>query len=194
MLGVRSPRRDGLWERRRAVNSGSSSMEPPPLDPHGKPSGRPVNRRAEIWIESRSGSRTGWGRIPDIDSLHADASAVLVVRRPAHAPARGEGSDAGTGVPAQMSRDLRRAHFCRARELNPSDFDRVIQYPRSSITKNQHAADPQEPDGAIRSRSVRPRTFAAGLNSWAASLGVLFTKDIDHSDVVLACYTISSGE
>jgi len=44
------------------------------------------------------------------------------------------------------------------------------------------------------SQSVSPRTFAAGLNSSAAfSLGVLFAKDIDPSDVVLACFPISSG-
>ena len=37
----------------RAVNFGSAPMEPPPLDPHGKPSGGPVNRRAEMWMKSK---------------------------------------------------------------------------------------------------------------------------------------------
>ncbi len=31
----------------------SPPMEPPPLDPHGKPSGGPVNRRAEMWMKSK---------------------------------------------------------------------------------------------------------------------------------------------
>jgi hypothetical protein len=36
----------------RGVNFGSAHMEPPRLDPHGKPSGGPANRRAEMWMKS----------------------------------------------------------------------------------------------------------------------------------------------
>lgn len=56
------------------VNFGSSPMEPPPLDEHGKPSGGPLNRRAEMWMKSKEWLEDPAGAsIPDKDSLQADA-------------------------------------------------------------------------------------------------------------------------
>jgi hypothetical protein len=58
----------------RAVNFGSSPMEPAPLDPHGKPNGGPLNRRAETWMKSKEWLEDiGGVQIPDSDSLQADA-------------------------------------------------------------------------------------------------------------------------
>jgi hypothetical protein len=56
------------------VNFGSAPMEPPPLDEHGKPSGGPLNRRAEMWMKSKEWLEDPAGAsIPDSDSLQADA-------------------------------------------------------------------------------------------------------------------------
>ena len=58
----------------RAVNFGSSPFEPPPLDPHGRPSGGPLNRRAEMWLKSREWLEDPAGAaLPDSDALQADA-------------------------------------------------------------------------------------------------------------------------
>ena len=57
-----------------AVNFGSAPREPPPLDEHGRPSGGPLNRRAEMWMKSREWLEDPAGaQIPDSDSLQADA-------------------------------------------------------------------------------------------------------------------------
>ena len=57
-----------------AVNFGSSPLEPPPLDEQGRPSGGPVNRRAEMWMKSKEWLEDPAGaQIPDSDSLQADA-------------------------------------------------------------------------------------------------------------------------
>jgi hypothetical protein len=57
-----------------AVNFGSKPLEPPPLDEHGKPSGGPLNRRAEMWQKSKEWLEdAGGAQIPDSDSLQADA-------------------------------------------------------------------------------------------------------------------------
>jgi hypothetical protein len=57
-----------------AVNFGSAPMEPPPLDEHGRPSGGPLNRRAEMWMKSKQWLEDPAGaQIPDSDSLQADA-------------------------------------------------------------------------------------------------------------------------
>lgn len=64
----------GYGKTLRPVNFGSAPLEPPPLDEHGKPSGGPVNRRAEMWLKSREWLEEPAGvSIPDSDSLHADA-------------------------------------------------------------------------------------------------------------------------
>jgi DNA-binding XRE family transcriptional regulator len=57
-----------------AVNFGSAPLEPPPLDEQGKPSGGPLNRRAEMWMKSKQWLEDPAGaQIPDSDSLQADA-------------------------------------------------------------------------------------------------------------------------
>ena len=43
----------GYGETVRPVNFGSAPLEPPPRDEHGRPSGGPLNRRAEIWMKSK---------------------------------------------------------------------------------------------------------------------------------------------
>jgi hypothetical protein len=55
-----------------AVNFGSKPIEPPPLDDTGKPSGGPLNRRAEMWLNMRNALQEGRFSIPDDDGLHAD--------------------------------------------------------------------------------------------------------------------------
>lgn len=58
----------------RAINFGSSPFEPQPLDDKGKPSGGPLNRRAEMWMKSKEWLEDVAGAsIPDSDSLQADA-------------------------------------------------------------------------------------------------------------------------
>ena len=54
-----------------AVNFGSKPIEPPPLDDTGKPSGGPLNRRAEMWLNMKNALQ-GRFSIPDDDALHAD--------------------------------------------------------------------------------------------------------------------------
>lgn len=54
------------------VNFGSKPIEPQPLDEAGKPSGGPLNRRAELWLNMRNVLQEGRFQIPDCDTLHAD--------------------------------------------------------------------------------------------------------------------------
>ena len=54
-----------------AVNFGSKAIEPPPYDDSGKPSGGPLNRRAELWSNMKNALQ-GRFSIPDDDALHAD--------------------------------------------------------------------------------------------------------------------------
>jgi hypothetical protein len=56
------------------VNFGSAPFEPQPLDVDGRPSGGPLNRRAEMWMKSKEWLEEPAGvQIPDSDSLQADA-------------------------------------------------------------------------------------------------------------------------
>jgi hypothetical protein len=55
-----------------AVNFGSKPIEPPPLDDTGKPSGGPLNRRVEMWLNMKNALQEGRFSIPDDDGLHAD--------------------------------------------------------------------------------------------------------------------------
>ena len=49
-------------------------MPPPPLDELGRPSGGPLNRRAEMWMKSKAWlEEPGGVQVPDSDSLQADA-------------------------------------------------------------------------------------------------------------------------
>jgi hypothetical protein len=59
-----------------AVKFASALLEPPPLDAHGRPSGGPLNRRAEMWMKSKQWLEgAARAQIPDSDSLQADARA-----------------------------------------------------------------------------------------------------------------------
>jgi hypothetical protein len=56
------------------VNFGSAPLEPAPLDRQGRPSGGPLNRRAEMWMKSKEWLEDPAGaQIPDEDPLQADA-------------------------------------------------------------------------------------------------------------------------
>lgn len=59
-----------------AVNFGSKPIEPPPLDDTGKPSGGPLNRRAEMWQNMKNALQEGRFKIPDDETLHADLTSV----------------------------------------------------------------------------------------------------------------------
>jgi hypothetical protein len=54
------------------VNFGSKPIEPPPIDDSGKPSGGPLNRRAEMWQNMKNVLQEGRFQIPDDEALHAD--------------------------------------------------------------------------------------------------------------------------
>jgi hypothetical protein len=58
-----------------AVNFGSKPMEPPPLDEHGKPSGGPANRRAELYVNLKK-ALEGRLSLPDSTSLQGDLTSV----------------------------------------------------------------------------------------------------------------------
>lgn len=58
----------------RPINFGSAPLEPPQRDRDGRPSGGPLNRRAEMWLKSKQWlEEPGGVQIPDEDSLQADA-------------------------------------------------------------------------------------------------------------------------
>jgi len=60
----------------RAINFGSSPLEPQPVDENGRPKGGYANRRAEMWGKSRDWlNEPGGVQIPDDDALQADACA-----------------------------------------------------------------------------------------------------------------------
>ena len=66
----------GYGEIVRPINFGSAPLCPPPLDEHGRPSGGPLNRRAEMWLASKEWLADPAGaQIPDSDALQADACA-----------------------------------------------------------------------------------------------------------------------
>ena len=65
----------GYGEIVRAVNFGSAPLEPPKFDEEGRElGGGPLNRRAEMWMNSNDWLQDPAGvSIPDLDSLQADA-------------------------------------------------------------------------------------------------------------------------
>ena len=64
----------GYGEIVRAVNFGSSPLEPQPLDENGRPKGGPRFRRDEMWMKSKEWLEdVGGADIPDSDNLQADA-------------------------------------------------------------------------------------------------------------------------
>ncbi|HUI97585.1 MAG TPA: hypothetical protein VLX44_17650, partial [Xanthobacteraceae bacterium] len=81
----------------RGINFGSAPFEPPPRDAHGRPSGGPLNRRAEMWMKSRDWlADPGGAQIPDSDSLQADACGP------------GYGYDSNTRLMLEKKDDMRR--------------------------------------------------------------------------------------
>ena len=119
----------------RAVNFGSAPMEPPPLDPHGKPSGGPVNRRAEMWMKSKEWLEDAAGvQIPDSDSLQADACGPAY-KYDSHTRLQLESKDQmrARGVPSPDEWDAVALTFAEPVSSAPSNFNRVIEYPRSSV-------------------------------------------------------------
>ncbi|MCC6779907.1 MAG: hypothetical protein IT537_25290 [Hyphomicrobiales bacterium] len=63
-------------DRVKAVNFGGAPLEPQPLDENGRPKGGYLNRRAEMWGNSRDWLMEPAGvDIPDSDALQADACA-----------------------------------------------------------------------------------------------------------------------
>jgi hypothetical protein len=116
-----------------AVNFGSAPFEPPPLDEHGKPSGGPYNRRAEMWMKSKEWLEDPAGaQIPDSDSLQADAcgpsyswdvNTRLKLESKEHMRAR--------DVASPDEWDAVALTF--AKPVAPSKFNRVLESPRLGI-------------------------------------------------------------
>jgi hypothetical protein len=117
-----------------AVNFGSSPIEPPPLDEHGKPSGGPLNRRAEMWMKSKEWLEDPAGaKIPDSDSLQADACGPSYKY------------DSNTRLQIEKKEDMRRRDVASpdewdavvltfAKPVGPGgNFSRTIAYPRLGI-------------------------------------------------------------
>jgi hypothetical protein len=76
-MGYATPTKSGgKGDIVRAINFGSSPLEPNPVDKQGKPKGGYVNRRAEMWGKSKEWLEDPAGvDIPDSDTIHADACA-----------------------------------------------------------------------------------------------------------------------
>ena len=116
-----------------AVNFGSAPFEPPPLDELGRPSGGPLNRRAEMWMKSKAvarGAGRGAGagfRFPAGRRLRPE----LPLRRPD--PDRA-GEQGGHAPPRALSPDEWDAvALTFARPVAPSNFNRRIVYPPSGL-------------------------------------------------------------
>lgn len=107
----------------RAVNFGSAPQEPPPLDDKGKPSGGPLNRRAEMWMRSKEWLEDVAGAdIPDSDSLQADACGP------------GYKYDSNTRLQLESKDDMR-----RRKVVSPDEWDAV------ALT----FAEPVAPEGGV---------------------------------------------
>jgi hypothetical protein len=105
------------------VNFGSAPFEPPPLDESGRPSGGPLNRRAEMWMKSKAWLEDPAGaQIPDSDRLQADACG------PSYR------YDSNTRLVLERKEDMRRRHA-----PSPDEWDAV------ALT----FAEPVGPEGAF---------------------------------------------
>ena len=116
----------------RAVNFGSSPVEPSPLDENGKPSGGPLNRRAEMWMKSKAWlDDIGGAQIPDSDSLHADACGPGYTYD-SHSRLQLESKDKmrARGVLSPDEWDAVALTFAEPVGATPSNFNRVIEYPK----------------------------------------------------------------
>lgn len=118
----------------RAINFGSAPFEPPPLDEQGRPSGGPLNRRAEMWLRSREWLEDiGGVQIPDSDSLQADACGP------------GYKYDSHTRIVLESKEDMRRRDVKSPDEwdavaltfaepvADAAGFGRKIEYPKLGI-------------------------------------------------------------
>src|SRR6266852_2079359 len=87
----------------------SAPFEPPPRDEHGRASGGPLNRRAEIWMKSKEWLADPAGaQIPDSDALQADACGP------------GYSYDSTTRLVLEKKEDMRRRGA-----LSPDEWDAV---------------------------------------------------------------------
>jgi transcriptional regulator with XRE-family HTH domain len=121
-----------------AVNFGSPPFEPAPLDEQGRPSGGPLNRRAEVWGKAKEWLELPAGvQIPDSDSLQADACGPtyrydslsrLVLERKEDMRRRGARSpDEWDAVALTFAKPV------AAAPPKPSNFHRKLVYPRMGI-------------------------------------------------------------
>jgi hypothetical protein len=116
-----------------AVNFGSAPFEPPPLDDQGRPSGGPLNRRAEMWMKSKEWLEDPAGaQIPDMDSLQADACGPTYKY------------DSNTRLQLEKKEDMRRREvpspdewdavaLTFAEPVGPNTFNKPIVYPNLGI-------------------------------------------------------------
>jgi hypothetical protein len=122
-----------------AVNFGSKPIEPPPLDDTGKPSGGPLNRRAEMWLNMRNALQEGRFSIPDDDSLHADltscgykydSSGRLVLESKQDMRKRGMPSPDSADAMALTFSEPEGSPIPRSIAMN---FNRKLEYPNMGI-------------------------------------------------------------
>ena len=120
----------------KAVNFGSSPFEPQPLDAQGRPSGGPLNRRAEMWMKSKEWLEDVAGaQIPDSDSLQADACGPSYKY------------DSHTRLQLEKKEDMRRRDVA-----SPDEWDAV------ALT----FAEPVGPETKLKPINVTPR----GRGAW----------------------------
>jgi hypothetical protein len=108
-------------------------MEPAPLDPHGKPNGGPVNRRAEMWMKSKEWLEdVGGVQIPDSDSLQADACGPAY-KYDSHTRLQLESKDQmrARGVPSPDEWDAVALTFAEPVRDGAKNVNRVIDIRRS---------------------------------------------------------------
>ena len=122
-----------------AVNFGSKPIEPPPLDDTGKPSGGPLNRRAEMWQNMKNALQEGRFSIPDEDALHADltscgykydSSGRLVLESKIDMKKRGMPSPDSADAMALTFSEPEGSPIPRSIALN---FNRRIEYPDMGV-------------------------------------------------------------
>ena len=94
-----------------------------------------MNRRAEMWMKSKEWLEDVAGvQIPDSDSLQADACGPAC-KYDSHTRLQLEGKDQmrARGVPSPDEWDAVALTFAEPVSSTPSNFNRVIEYPRSSV-------------------------------------------------------------
>jgi hypothetical protein len=117
------------------VNFGSAPFEPPSLDQNGKSNGGPVNRRAEMWMKPKEWLEDVAGvQIPDSDSLQADACGPGC-KYDSHSRVQLESKDVmrARGIPSPDEWDAVVLTFAEPVRDGAKNFNRVIEYPKSSV-------------------------------------------------------------